>query len=163
MFKKKNRAVPNSFSVCIVNGRAYVPTIRFCGDVGVMISDDPVFTTTLDAMALKKAIEQAQALSTAGHAQFHVSEITKKESLLKASGIHTWREFHRQGWGYTVSSNIECVVIEATRYENGAWLFAQDLRKTLPIEVTLDEIVALILSDTQLRMTALPSHKACVM
>jgi len=133
-------------------GKGYIPTEALI-EGGPYVCVEPVYTVSLNAHEIVQALEQ---VITAGHPKFpnlaREEWQKRKDPVLKAAGVKSWKELAKGGASYTIEWSEDAVMLYISRLDQKGRFETDPTRtRTFPKSMPLALIVEVVLDDIRSR------------
>ena len=141
-----------SVDIVVWRGKAYFPALgRFPS--GIYTAIEPVYVAELKSNELIIAAEKIIALGISPVPEVTVEEWRKRsDPILKATRARSWRRLGQMGASYGISWTEQHIRVDMSyRDKQGRWQNDPAKVRIFPLDMPLEEIIAVILADIQTR------------
>jgi hypothetical protein len=136
--------------IWIRRGKAYIPT-QAQTEAGYFMGIEPIYIAELTKDDLKIALEKTLA---AGHPKVATPTrddlLNRKDPLLKAAKVRSWKEFERNAIAFGVTWTTDTIILdignESTKFQNDP-----ERQRKFPFTTPLSTIIEIILAEIKSR------------
>jgi hypothetical protein len=144
--------------IIVRNGKGYIPTEALI-EGGPYVLVEPIYVVNLDAQEIVEALKK---VINTGHPAF--PSLTReewqkrKDPVLKAAGVKSWKELARDGASYTLEWSEDTITLYVSRLDRqGRFETDPAKTRTFPKQTSLETIIEAVLDDVRSRPELLAS------